>query len=101
MGQLLGSIMDRHPGLVLKEVKNRPFVTVDIPGIEEPWLYRHGLFLKMEGNYLDVMEYIRQVEGLPRKIQWDSLNFKVNDFPAGTLTIEVFTLSISKEWLGA
>ncbi len=101
MGMLLNSIMDRYAGLVLKEVKNSPVTVVDIPGIDEPWLFRHSLFLKLEGNYLDVLEYVRQVEALPRKIQWDSLKFEITEYPAGELQVEVHTLSTSKEWLGA
>lgn len=100
MGQLLASIMDRYSGLELKRLQNSPFVPVEIPGIEEPWLYRHDLFLEMEGNYLDIMDYVRHVEGLPRKIQWQSLNFEVQDHPRGLLQVEVFTLSTSEEWIG-
>jgi MSHA biogenesis protein MshJ len=65
-----------------------------------PKLYRHALVLRVEGNYLDCLEYLRAVERLPWHLYWARFELKVGDYPTNTYSIEVRTLSVDKEWIG-
>ena len=65
-----------------------------------PKLYRHALVLRVEGSYLDCLEYLRAVERLPWHLYWARFELKVGDYPTNTYSIEVRTLSVDKEWIG-
>jgi MSHA biogenesis protein MshJ len=65
-----------------------------------PKLYRHALVLRVEGSYLDCLEYLRAVEALPWHLYWARFELKVGDYPTNTYSIEVRTLSLDKEWIG-
>lgn len=72
----------------------------DAPASDAPKLYRHALVLRVEGNYLDCLEYLRAVERLPWHLYWARFELKVGDYPNNTYSIEVRTLSLDKEWIG-
>jgi len=65
-----------------------------------PKLYRHALVLRVEGSYLDCLEYLRAVEQLPWHLYWARFELKAGDYPINTYSIEVRTLSLDKEWIG-
>ena len=70
------------------------------PASAAPKLYRHALVLRVEGNYIDCLEYLRAVERLPWHLYWARFELKVGDYPTNTYSIEVRTLSLDKEWIG-
>ena len=65
-----------------------------------PKLYRHSLVLRLEGSYLDCLEYLQAVERLPWHLYWARFELKAGDYPTNTYLIEVRTLSLDKEWIG-
>jgi len=65
-----------------------------------PKLYRHSLVLRLEGSYLDCVEYLHAVERLPWHLYWARFELKAGDYPTNTYVIEVRTLSLDKEWIG-
>jgi MSHA biogenesis protein MshJ len=69
-------------------------------GSSAPKLYRHSLVLRVEGSYLDCVEYLRAVERLPWHLYWARFELKAGDYPTNTYLIEVRTLSLDKEWIG-
>jgi MSHA biogenesis protein MshJ len=69
-------------------------------GSAAPKLYRHALVLRVEGGYLDCLEYLREIERLPWHLYWARFELKVGDYPTNTYSIEVRTLSLDKEWIG-
>lgn len=62
-------------------------------------LYRQGMELVLSGGYLDMLDYIAQVEQLPWKIYWEHLDLKVEEHPRVRLVVSVYTLSMDKDWL--
>jgi MSHA biogenesis protein MshJ len=67
---------------------------------QAPKLYRHTLLLTLEGSYLDCLKYLESVEKLPWHLYWGRLEFKSGDYPKNTISIELRTLSLDKEWIG-
>lgn len=65
------------------------------PGV----LYRQGMELTLGGSYLDMLDYVAQLEQLPWKMYWGRLELKVEEYPRATLRLRLYTLSMDKAWL--
>ena len=106
MRYVLEELIDRQRGLELSRASNlevRPLLerdTGDESETDESMLYRHGLLLEFEGSYLDCLAYIEAVERLPWRIYWGSLHLRTDEFPRNRITLELFTLSLDKDWIG-
>ncbi|GLQ33516.1 hypothetical protein [Litoribrevibacter albus] len=102
MSDVLASLLNKDSGLKLTSVKSVQAKPVAIgsgkPG--EADLYQHTLHLEMEGKYSQVKDYLTRVEALPERVFWRNLAFQMDDYPVGRLTLEVYTLSTSKDLIG-
>jgi len=67
--------------------------------IEIPTAWEHGLRLEFSGSYLDTMKYLKSLEDLDWKFYWDSIEMDVAKYPNINTAIEVYTLSLDKEWI--
>lgn len=114
MRKVLEDLLRRQHGLKLisiNNVKSKPLIeqkddgadrsaeTADDDGNEAPKLYRHGLILKVEGGYLDALEYLKAVEGLPWHLFWKRFELE-SAYPRNTIVIELDTLSLDREYIG-
>ena len=61
--------------------------------------YKHGLRIEFEGDYMATLSYLRDLESLEWKFFWDSLEFQVEEYPRSRAAIQVFTLSLEKNWI--
>lgn len=114
MSDVLASLLNKESGLKLTSVKSISAKPVTLGGsikqvqnskpqkasAVQANLYQHTLLLEMEGQYDQVNKYLTQVEALPEKVFWKNLAFQVEDYPVGRLSIEVYTLSTSKDLIG-
>ncbi len=62
--------------------------------------YRHGLRIEIAGDYLTTLSYLKTLEGLEWEFFWDNFILTVDEYPDSNVTIEIFTLSLNKEWIG-
>ena len=54
-------------------------------------MYSHGLEITVEGNYLDLMSWLRSLETMPRKLLWDGEKMQVtNDAKANAFVRRVY-----------
>ncbi|WP_321365649.1 type II secretion system protein GspM [uncultured Desulfuromusa sp.] len=65
-----------------------------------PTLYRHRLQMEFSGDYLTLLKYLRQLEGLPRSMVWEEVEVKSEDYPGATVRLQVYTLSLTEGWIG-
>ena len=65
----------------------------------QPTLYRHPLQLVVRASYPQMRTLLANLEGQPWRFYWRSLDYRVEQFPHGELTLELFTLSTSSDWL--
>lgn len=95
--QMLGS----SEGLALVSLKNKP-VELLSGDVSQPQslLYRHGVQMVLKGSYVASMDYLKRLEQLQWRIEWDAMHFEVRDYPEGLLTIDVSTYSKEKDWIG-
>lgn len=121
MAQVLSTILQRETTLKLVSLENLPsaimtsansgtmaplvgaFVLEIGPG-ESPAdqinVYRHGLRMVFEGDYLETIRYLRSLENLESSFFWQSLNYEVSQWPVSRITLDIFTLSTQQEWIG-
>lgn len=109
MPKVLQEVLTREPELTLVRIKNLGATPLGPPppeGAAEPvqthagGAYRHGLVIEFEGSYLSTLRYLKALEGLSWQLFWDSVEFKVQEFPRARVTITVHTLSLREGWLG-
>ena len=65
-----------------------------------PQVYKHGVVIQFSGDYRSTVHYLQSLESLPWKFYWDGLAYEVEDYPNALITINVFTLSLEKGWIG-
>jgi MSHA biogenesis protein MshJ len=67
-------------------------------------VFKHGVEITLEGRYLDLLEYVFELEQMPWHVLWSeaALNSDqppTNAWPANRLKLTVYTLSLDKTWL--
>ncbi|RZS52230.1 hypothetical protein [Sphaerotilus mobilis] len=62
-------------------------------------LYRHGVEVRVEGSYPELLAYLQALESLPQKLLWGSLQLQVEQHPRAVLTLRVYTLSPQAGWV--
>ncbi len=63
-------------------------------------IYKHGVVLHLRGDYFRVLALIKSLENLSWKFYWESLDYKVIDYPDAEIELRVFTLSSEEGLLG-
>jgi len=62
-------------------------------------VYKHGVEIVLEGDYLDMVNYMTALEGMPWRLYWGGAKLEVNDASKLRLTLTLYTLSLDKKWL--
>lgn len=61
--------------------------------------YRQGMRIELKGNYLDILNYLRELEALPWKMFWGQLSLKVEKYPISHVSLQIYTLSTRQGWI--
>jgi MSHA biogenesis protein MshJ len=56
--------------------------------------------LRLSGDYHAVIRYFETLQTLPWRFQWNRMHYEVQSYPKAVVTLQVHTLSMSKEWIG-
>lgn len=99
---VLGEMLSEQYGLKVQSVKSRAaqrLMVADEHQQNAAAIYRHDLELKMKGSFFQVKDYLAAVEALPSKLLWDHLEYVVEEYPKGSLVLQVHTLSSQEELL--
>lgn len=126
MSDLLQSLLRKRPGLQLMSLSslppepahgalptpaaaalpngvNRPAAAPTPAAKVQPTaggeMFLHGVELKVEGSYGDLLAWLSDLEHMPQKMLWVGLNLKVQEYPRSTLVLKLQTLSREKTWL--
>lgn len=112
MNSLLEGLLTRHTGLRLLSLKTLAprsvlgdKATASGQGAESKPderkfdLYRHGVEIRLEGNYAELQTYVTQLEQLPQRLLWGPLQYKVVEYPRAEMNVMVYTLSADRVWL--
>ncbi|WP_064601751.1 hypothetical protein [Photobacterium sp. J15] len=98
MSGLMEQVLQRSERLKLVSLETLPPVQL-ISGDDEGF-YIHPVRLKLRGRYFDVVSSLEQLEALPVKYYWQSLNYQVEQYPWADIQLDVYTLGESKDFIG-
>lgn len=65
-------------------------------GLQTKKIYQYGMQIEFRATYFNAIEYLRRIEKLRWHLYWDSLNYKVTDYPEANVIIEFHALSNQK-----
>jgi MSHA biogenesis protein MshJ len=111
MNGLLESLLARHSGLRLLSLKTLAPQSVlgdkesatdkatGKPVARKFDLYRHGVEIRLEGNYAEFQAYLAQLEQLQQRLLWGQLQYRVIEYPRAEMSLMVYTLSADRTWL--
>ncbi|MFT5082907.1 MAG: MSHA biogenesis protein MshJ [Lentisphaeria bacterium] len=63
-------------------------------------IYKHAVDVQLEGNYFAIASYLQALQKLPWKFYWESIDYRVEQYPKAQAVIEVYTLSTEKGLIG-
>jgi MSHA biogenesis protein MshJ len=98
MASLLGELLSRESRLRLVALEKLPLEAMPKDAGER--LVRHRMKLTLQGSYFDSLHYLQRMEALPWQIFWERLEYRVEDYPIGLLSVEIATLGDEAGWLG-
>jgi MSHA biogenesis protein MshJ len=102
MAEVLEGMLENQQQLRLSSMRNLGAEALTVTEDPEKALfYKHGLEIELEGTYLACLDYLEAIEALPWRFYWQVLELNVEDFPNSRIRIEVSTLSMDEEWIGA
>lgn len=63
-------------------------------------VYMHAVEMKLAGNYTEVLQLLKSLEQLPWRFYWQTLDYKVVQYPNAEILLRVYTLSSEEGLLG-
>lgn len=108
MPQLVEQIISRNPRLHLMKIESlgaEPLQTgTAMAGKKQGakpsvMVYRHGTRIELKGGYLDLLEYLNELENLPWKFFWGQATLQVERYPVSRLVLHIYTLSTQEGWI--
>lgn len=101
MRALLEGLLREQRALKVVSMKTQPREDIRLPHVDGAGhaglLYRHGLEIRIAGSFHDLLNWLRSVESMPRKLMWDEMLLSADDQAVLTLTLKVHTLSNDRE----
>lgn len=107
MNHLLEHLLAKHGGLRLVSLKTLapesiltpPAKAEDKPAERQFDIFRHGIELRLEGGYFELLAYLDQLEKAEKKLLWGPVRLTVETHPKALLTVTVYTLAADRAWL--
>ncbi len=100
MPALLEKILQKTQGIKLLALASIPptaLLNTDVKGT--PNLYRHGIKLKLSTTYFDFLNFVEAIDKMPKKLYWQRLDYQVKSFPEAEVELELYSLSLSEEFI--
>jgi MSHA biogenesis protein MshJ len=63
------------------------------PALETVKIYKHGVNLKLAGDFVSAVRYLQALEQSEWRFYWESLKYQVSSYPRAEIHLKVFTLS--------
>lgn len=69
----------------------KDLANADIPGYFKT-IDKYTLQIQFQSNYFNTISFLQRVEKLPWDLYWDSLNYKVTEYPNAEITLKLHVL---------
>ena len=69
------------------------------PAAVETTMFRHGVRIVVRGNFLSVLDYLREIEKLPWQMYWGAFAMDASEAGPPIYSLSIYTLSLDKSWL--
>lgn len=86
-------------GIILVNVKGTTTEALIPPNVDTSdippsllHLYKHGMDLEFQSDYFDAVSYLGKLENLTWHLYWDSLEYKVTDYPKASVLVKFYIL---------
>lgn len=73
--------------------------SVDMPASTSVGLFKHGVEIRLEGSYQELVAYLERLEQAKSKLLWSRISLAAEQHPKLVLTLTVYTLSLDRAWL--
>ncbi|GIU13899.1 MULTISPECIES: type 4a pilus biogenesis protein PilO [unclassified Shewanella] len=100
MPTLLAGLLSKIKGIKLKSFTSiAPTPLLEVGEDKKVNLYSHGIRLEFVGDYFAVLRFFEAVESMPNKLYWRSMDYRVDTYPKASVSLELYTLSINKDFI--
>lgn len=109
MTQHLANVLAQHPNVrVIAAASSAPTPLAEAPNPNGApaksapggaVLYQHGLELKIEGRYLDLLSYLDALDQSPQRLYWRELDLQVGTDGVPVTRLSLYTVSREAQWL--
>ncbi len=92
--EVLEQVLRRRHGLrlVSMDANTRSLDDLDIESGDATGLGRYQIDMVLDGNYLEVLAYLNELESLPWKFFWQKIDFQSTGYPHATTHLSLYTL---------
>jgi len=63
-------------------------------------IYQHRLKLTLAGTYFEIKAYFDAMEALPWSFYWNRLDYQASEYPRAVVEVEIYTLSMERDYVG-
>lgn len=101
MSGVIKEVMNKSNKLVLLSLNKVPAEAVfKEDNKQDIQMYRHVIEIIFKGKYKDTLIFIKELEMMPKKVNFESINYQVEEHPWSNITLVISTLSLNKKWIG-
>ena len=106
MTRVLKEMLTKTEGLRLVRLENLPveplFETPEELDVEMEGgdLFKHGVVIEVLGDFPSTVRYLREIEQLPRRFYWETLDYEVVEYPTARVTLTLRSLSTQEGVVG-
>jgi MSHA biogenesis protein MshJ len=104
MARLIEQMLLKNRGLQVMKMESLPAKPLleggSNAGVTGTMVYKHGMQIELQGGYLDILRYLRTLEGLPWKVFWGKVSLKAEKYPDSRVSLLIYTLSTHEAWIG-
>ncbi|MFZ4874290.1 type II secretion system protein GspM [Janthinobacterium sp. Mn2066] len=62
-------------------------------------LHRHGVEVVVQGSYGEMVNYMQALQTMPTQVFWGRAHLDASSYPAATLSLTLYTLSMDEKWM--
>jgi len=96
MAQFSNELFSRNPLVRILSFENQPPIPLSEEREHTSPLFKREISLQLQGEYRDLVRYLRALEALPWKVFWRTAELTTQEGMQPILTLEIYTLSLGE-----